>query len=109
MAYAKTRRRSLRLAEIRQDTLEDDSMSHPPIGRASSRYLTNEEAAEFLRLSPRTLEKHRTIGGGPRFRRFCGRIFYAIQDLEAWAESRSFEMTSQPEYLALRGCRSRRG
>ena len=30
------------------------------------RYLTNDEAAEYLRLSPRTLEKQRVIGGGPR-------------------------------------------
>ncbi|HHZ8245055.1 TPA: DNA-binding protein, partial [Pseudomonas aeruginosa] len=33
------------------------------------RYLTNDEAAEYLRLSPRTLEKQRVIGGGPRFRK----------------------------------------
>ena len=32
------------------------------------RYLTNDEAAEYLRLSPRTLEKQRVIGGGPKFR-----------------------------------------
>ncbi len=31
------------------------------------RYLTNDEAAEYLRLSPRTLEKQRVIGGGPSF------------------------------------------
>jgi hypothetical protein len=31
------------------------------------RYLTNDEAADYLRLSPRTLEKQRVIGGGPRF------------------------------------------
>ena len=29
------------------------------------RYLTNDEAADYLRLSPRTLEKQRVIGGGP--------------------------------------------
>ena len=38
------------------------------------RYLTNDEAAEYLRLSPRTLEKQRVIGGGPKFRKF-GRHF----------------------------------
>ena len=32
------------------------------------RYLTNDEAADYLRLSPRTLEKQRVIGGGPKFR-----------------------------------------
>ena len=30
------------------------------------RYLTNDEAAEYLRLSPRTLEKQRVLGGGPK-------------------------------------------
>ena len=29
-------------------------------------FLTNDEAAAFLRLSPRTLEKQRVLGGGPR-------------------------------------------
>ena len=42
--------------------------SAPPAQPA--RYLTNDEAAAFLRLSPRTLEKQRVIGGGPRFRKF---------------------------------------
>lgn len=32
------------------------------------RYLTNGEAAEYLGLSPRTLEKQRVIGNGPKFR-----------------------------------------
>jgi hypothetical protein len=63
-----------------------------------SRYLTNDEAAEFLRLSPRTLEKQRVIGGGPRFRKFGRRVMYAVVDLEAWADARSFEATSDPEY-----------
>ena len=68
----------------------------------SARYLTNTEAAEFLRLSPRTLEKQRVIGGGPRFRKFGRRVMYAVTDLEAWADARSFELTSDPEYAARR-------
>src|SRR3989344_5386621 len=44
------------------------------------RYLTNDEAAVFLRLSPRTLEKQRVIGGGPRFRKFGRRVMYAVAD-----------------------------
>ncbi len=68
----------------------------------SARYLTNNEAAAFLRLSPRTLEKQRVIGGGPRFRKFGRRVMYAIVDLETWADARSFEMTSDPEYSARR-------
>ena len=73
-----------------------------PASKRSIRYLNNAEAAEFLRLSPRTLEKQRVIGGGPRFRKFGRRVMYAIEDLEAWANARSFEMTCDPEYLALR-------
>ena len=66
------------------------------------RYLTNDEAAAFLRLSPRTLEKLRVIGGGPRFRKFGRRVMYALADLEAWADARSFENTFDPEYAARR-------
>ncbi|QTS89077.1 helix-turn-helix domain-containing protein [Ectopseudomonas khazarica] len=63
------------------------------------RYLTNSEAAAFLRLSPRTLEKQRVIGGGPRFHKFGRRVMYAVTDLEAWAGERSFETTFDPEYI----------
>ena len=62
------------------------------------RYLTNDEAADYLRLSPRTLEKQRVIGGGPKFRKFGRRVMYAVADLDAWAAERSFESTSDPEY-----------
>lgn len=77
-------------------------MSQPAPPRASARYLTNDEAAAWLRLSPRTLEKQRVLGGGPRFRKFGRRVVYAIEDLENWANARTFEMTSDPEYAALR-------
>ena len=54
------------------------------------RYLTNDEAAEYLRLSPRTLEKQRVIGGGPKFRKFGRRVMYAVSDLNAWAYQRAY-------------------
>lgn len=59
-------------------------------------FLTTEEAAVFLRLSPRTLEKQRVLGGGPRFRKFGARVLYAVGDLRAWADSRAYGMTSDP-------------
>lgn len=74
-----------------------------------SRYLNNDEAANFLRLSPRTLEKQRVIGGGPRFRKFGRRVMYAVADLEAWADQRSFEATSDLEYAERHGAESRHG
>ena len=69
---------------------------HAPIAtQATSRYLTNTEAAQFLRLSPRTLEKHRIFGTGPRFRKFGRRVLYALTDLETWADERTFSMTCE--------------
>jgi Helix-turn-helix domain len=65
-------------------------------------YLTCDEAGAHLKLSPRTLEKMRTIGGGPRFRKLGRRVMYSLQDLEAWADSRACESTSDPVYAALR-------
>jgi hypothetical protein len=51
------------------------------------RYLRTLEAARFLGLSPRTLEKHRCYGTGPIYRKLGGRIVYSINDLQAWADS----------------------
>lgn len=65
------------------------------------RYLSNDEAAAFLLLSPRTLEKQRVIGGGPKFRKFGRRVVYAIEDLESWANARSCDTTSDPNYSVV--------
>jgi predicted DNA-binding transcriptional regulator AlpA len=48
------------------------------------RYLRTPEAARFLGLSGRTLEKHRTYGTGPRYAKIGGRVVYALADLQAW-------------------------
>jgi hypothetical protein len=61
------------------------------------RYLTNDEAADYLRLSPRTLEKQRVIGGGPKFRKFGRRVMYAVADLDAWAAAQ-LRGDFRPEY-----------
>jgi hypothetical protein len=65
-------------------------------------FLNNEQAARYLNLSPRTLEKHRVIGGGPRFRKFGRRVVYAFADLEVWANARACDSTSDPQYVAMR-------
>ena len=51
-----------------------------------ARLLRTEEAAAFLGLSRRTLEKHRVYGTGPRYVRLGGRVVYKIAELQAWAE-----------------------
>ncbi|WP_415845008.1 helix-turn-helix transcriptional regulator [Stutzerimonas zhaodongensis] len=78
----------------------DDAQEHCLSASDTPQYLNNDEAAAFLRLSPRTLEKQRVIGGGPRFRKFGRRVMYAQADLLAWADARCFETTFDPEYLA---------
>lgn len=65
------------------------------------RFLRTKEAATFLGLSPRTLEKHRTYGTGPLFHKLGGRVVYAIDDLEAWADKGKVTSTSDPRGSVL--------
>lgn len=60
------------------------------------RYLRTKEAAFFLSLSARTLEKHRTYGTGPAYHKLGGRVVYAVEDLQAWAERGAVTSTSDP-------------
>ena len=73
--------------------MRPDAATFPP------RYLRTKEAAVFLSLSPRTLEKHRTYGTGPGYRKLGGRVVYAIEDLQAWVARGAVTSTSDP-----RGC-----
>ena len=70
-------------------------MSDPNAG-LPPRYLRTPEAARFLSLSGRTLEKHRTYGTGPAYRKLGGRVVYALEDLKAWADRGSKTSTSDP-------------
>lgn len=65
------------------------------------RYLRTKEAAAFLSLSARTLEKHRTYGTGPAYRKLGGRVVYTIDDLQAWAERGAVTSTSDPRGMVL--------
>lgn len=67
-----------------------------PSPRATPRFVRTHDAAAFLGLSGRTLEKHRCTGTGPVFRKLGGRVVYAIEDLEAWAAERARNSTSDP-------------
>ena len=60
------------------------------------RYLRTPEAARFLGLSGRTLEKHRTYGTGPKYLKIGGRVVYALEDLQAWADLGAKNSTSDP-------------
>lgn len=65
------------------------------------RFLRTPEAARFLGLSGRTLEKHRTYGTGPAYRKLGGRVVYAVDDLQAWADRGAVTSTSDPRGSVL--------
>jgi hypothetical protein len=66
------------------------------------RYLRTPEAARFLGLSGRTLEKHRTFGTGPVYRKIGGRVVYRIEDLQRWADQGLRRSTSDPGTAEIR-------
>ncbi|WP_413993631.1 helix-turn-helix transcriptional regulator [Labrys okinawensis] len=68
----------------------------PNINVIPPRFLRTKEAATFLSLSARTLEKHRTYGTGPAYRKLGGRVVYAVDDLQAWADRGAVTSTTDP-------------
>ena len=73
----------------------------PNLAGLPPRFLRTPEAARFLGLSGRTLEKHRTYGTGPAYRKLGGRVVYAIEDLQAWADRGAVTSTSDPRGSVL--------
>jgi predicted DNA-binding transcriptional regulator AlpA len=61
------------------------------------RLLRTPEAARFLGLSPRTLEKHRTYGTGPVYQKLGGRVVYTFEELQIWAARGTRRSTSDPD------------
>jgi predicted DNA-binding transcriptional regulator AlpA len=57
---------------------------------------TEREAADFLGVTTRALQKWRATGTGPRFVRISGRcVRYRRRDLIGWAEARLKSSTSE--------------
>jgi len=46
-----------------------------------TRYLRTKEAAHYVGLSARTLEKHRTYGTGPAYKKIGGRVVYTLASI----------------------------
>jgi hypothetical protein len=62
---------------------------------ASPKYLSPTQAAELLSVSPRTLEKWRTSGTGPRYIALTKRtIRYSLDALDTFVQARSCASTS---------------
>jgi excisionase family DNA binding protein len=71
-----------------------DDQSRASEAKKGSPFLTTREAAHYLSLSYRTLEKMRLTGHGPRFRKHGRYVRYHIADLDDWSEGRRQSSTS---------------
>jgi len=66
----------------------DDEITRAENARKGSPFLTTDEAARYIALSDRALEKMRRRGDGPHFRKHGRYVRYHIDDLDAWSEAR---------------------
>ncbi len=71
-----------------------DDPSRAMEAKKGSPFLTTRQAAHYLSLSYRTLEKMRLTGHGPRFRKHGRYVRYHIADLDAWSEGERRTSTS---------------
>lgn len=67
--------------------MNDDANERAARAAKGTPFLTPQQAAFYLGLSPRTLQAHRSAGTGPGYRRHSRRIRYHIDDLDAWSRA----------------------
>ena len=67
-----------------------------------SSYLDTQKAAQFLSISPRTLEKLRSSGGGPSYCKLQRRVVYRTADLDRWARAARRTTTRSESHETLR-------
>ena len=60
-------------------------------------YLTQLEVAALLRLSPRTLERHRVSGTGPAYTKLGRRVVYRRDEVDDWAARNTVSSTSEAD------------
>jgi len=59
----------------------------------STRHLNQTELSARWNLSPRTLERWRWLGEGPRYLKLGGRVLYRVEDVEEFEEQKLRQMT----------------
>lgn len=64
----------------------DDEIDRAAKAKKGCPFLNTDQAAFYVGLSRRTLEKMRTHGGGPRSRKHGRHVRYHIVDLDLWSE-----------------------
>ncbi|HSX57041.1 MAG TPA: helix-turn-helix domain-containing protein [Sphingomonas sp.] len=67
----------------------DSDIDRAGRARRGSPFLNTEQAAAYLKLSPRLLKRLRRAGKGPAFRRHSRYVHYHIGDLDDWSRSQS--------------------
>ncbi|MGX1101565.1 helix-turn-helix transcriptional regulator [Amorphus sp. MBR-141] len=67
----------------------DDENARAARAKRGSPFLNTAQAAFYVGLSARTLEKMRTAGTGPIYRKHGRYVRYHIDDLDAWSEGRT--------------------
>lgn len=59
-----------------------------------TKHLNQVELSRRWSISPRTLERWRWLGQGPRYLKIGGRVVYRIEDIEAYEAERMRESTA---------------
>lgn len=74
----------------------EDQVNRAANARKGSPFLNTAQAAFYVGLSHRTLEKMRVMGGGPKYRKHGRYVRYHIEDLDAWSLQHEHGATSEP-------------
>ena len=69
-------------------------LEHTP-SKDSRRYMSEKQAADYLGLSDKTLQRHRGAGTGLKYVKCGGRVLYDIQDCDHWMETQKVLSTSE--------------
>ena len=65
----------------------DDEIARAARAKKGCPFLSTEQAAFYLGLSPRKLQQMRSAAIGPAFRRHSRYVRYHIDDLDQWSRS----------------------
>ncbi|NGO53009.1 helix-turn-helix transcriptional regulator [Allomesorhizobium camelthorni] len=73
----------------------DDENERAARAKKGSPFLNTAQAAFYIGLSQRTLEKMRLTGGGPKYRKHGRYVRYHIDELDDWSKGSSQDSTSE--------------
>ncbi len=67
--------------------MDDDPIARAERARHNHPFLNTRQTAHYLGFSTRQLERLRSRGDGPKFRRHGRYVLYHIDDLDAWSRT----------------------